>query len=263
MPETEGDPLAERSPVLFRLFGYYLHWYFWRRFRGVRIARAGLPDIEPGRPVIIFSNHPSWWDPAFFILMSNRLLPERLGFGPMDARALERYGLLRRMGVFGIDLDHPRGAARFLSVSLRLLSDPRAALWITAEGSFTDARTRPIRLRPGLAHLARRVEGATLLPLALEYPFWNESKPEALARFGQPLQSGGHHDVAGWTAVLETALTETMDRLAAESLARDPAAFVSLVRGAGGVGGIYDMWRRGRAVAHGQRVQLAHEEDVR
>ena len=64
-------------------------------------------------------------------------------------------------------------------------------LWITAEGSFTDARTRPVRLRPGLAHLARRVPGATIVPLALEYPFWDERTPEALCRFGTPMESGG------------------------------------------------------------------------
>ena len=44
--------------------------------------------------------------------------------------------------------------------------------------------TRPVRLRPGLAHLARRVPGATIVPLALEYPFWDERTPEALCRFG-------------------------------------------------------------------------------
>ncbi len=57
-------------------------------------------------------------------------------------------------------------------------------LWITAEGAFTDHRARPVALRPGLAHLARQVPGAVILPLALDYTFWNESRPEALLRFG-------------------------------------------------------------------------------
>ncbi|MDQ2801746.1 MAG: lysophospholipid acyltransferase family protein, partial [Pseudomonadota bacterium] len=182
----DADPARVRSDKLFWLFGWYLRWYFWRHFRALRLSRSGLPDIPIGRPLIVFSNHPSWWDPALYILLQTTLLPGRHGFGPMDAAALGKYGLLARMGVFGIEMGTPRGAARFLRTSLGLLGDPRTVLWITAEGAFTDPRTRPVRLRPGIAHLARHVPGAVLLPLAIEYSFWNESRPEALVRFGPP-----------------------------------------------------------------------------
>ena len=261
-PETSEDPVAVRSQTLFRAFGLYLRWYFFRNFRAVRVSRAGLPVLPDGRPVIIFTNHPSWWDPAFFILLSNVLLRDRIGFGPMDAASFAQYGILRRMGIFGIDLGTARGAARFLDVSLRVLRDPRAALWITAEGHFTDPRLRPVRLRPGLAHLARRVPDAVLVPLAIEYGFWNERKPEALCRFGQPIAAGRDRDVAGWTAVLEEALTATMDALAAEGATRNPALFESLVQSGGGIGGMYDLWRRGLALVQGKRVRLSHEEEV-
>ncbi|MBV8911654.1 MAG: lysophospholipid acyltransferase family protein, partial [Acetobacteraceae bacterium] len=107
--------------MLFFAFGWYLRWLFYRRFHAVRISRTGLPAAPPGRPVIVCSNHPSWWDPAFFILLQTRLFPGRTGFGPMDAAALRKYGVLERMGVFGIELDTARGAARFLSTSLRIL----------------------------------------------------------------------------------------------------------------------------------------------
>jgi 1-acyl-sn-glycerol-3-phosphate acyltransferase len=258
MPDE--DPLAVRSAFLFRPFGLYLRWYFWCSFRGVRVSRTGLPALPVGRPVIIYTNHPSWWDPALFILLSNTLLRDRVGFGPMEHQALGRYGLLRRMGVFGIDPASPRGAARFLDVGQRVLSRPDSALWITAEGEFTDPRARPIRLRPGLAHLARRVEGAVLVPMAVEYTFWNERKPEALVRFGAPINAGRGRSVSEWTAVLEAELTRAMDALAAESAARNPKLFVSVLRGTGGVGGIYDLWRRARAWTAGRRARLLHED---
>ena len=156
---SRDDPLAARSPLLFWLFGWYLRWFFWRRFRAVRVSRAGLPRAPSGRPLIIYSNHPSWWDPALYILLATKLFPGRPGFGPMDHESLGRYGVLERMGVFGIALNTPRGAARFLATSLRVLSDPAGILWITAEGAFTDPRRRPVHLRPGIAHLARRVPG--------------------------------------------------------------------------------------------------------
>lgn len=254
-----GDPLTRRSPLLFWAFGWYLRWYFWRRFRAVRVSRAGLPWPKPGRPLIIYSNHPSWWDPALFILVCTLCFPGRPGFGPMDLKSLGRYGLLERMGVFGIDLDTPRGAARFLDTALRALANPASIIWVTAEGAFTDPRLRPVRLRPGIAHLARRIPGAVILPLAVEYSFWNESKPEALVRFGAPIETSRDFSVAEWTARLETELTGTMDALAADSAARDPAAFQTLLRGSAGVGGIYDVWRRIRAWATGQRFDAMHD----
>ena len=255
----EVDPLARRSERLFWAFGYYMHWYFWRRFHAVRVSRAGMPLVPPGTPVIIYSNHPSWWDPALYILLCHKLFPGRAGFGPMDAAALGKYGVLEKMGVFGIELDTPRGAARFLSVSLRVLSDPGSTLWITAEGHFTDPRVRPVRLRPGLAHLARRVPGAVIVPLAVEYGFWNESRPEALARFGAPIETGRERSTGEWTTHLERELARTMDALAAESAERDPALFQALVRGGAGIGGVYDMWRRVRAWSGGRRFDASHE----
>jgi 1-acyl-sn-glycerol-3-phosphate acyltransferase len=263
-PPSEGDPVAARSARLYRAFGWYLRWYFYRRFHAVRLSRTGLPRAAllaavAGRPVIIYGNHPSWWDPALYILLDTLLFPGRCSYGPMDAKALGKYGLFERLGVFGIALDSPRGAARFLSTSLDVLSDPGNVLWITAEGEFTDPRRRPVRLRSGIAHLARRVPGAVILPLAIEYTFWNESKPEALARFGPPIESGGG-TVAEWTVRLEEELAQTMDALTAESVQRDPALFEQLLHGQVGVGGIYDLWRRGRALAAGRRFDPRHEE---
>ncbi len=252
------DPRERQSPFLFWAFGWYLRWLFWRRFNAVRVARDGMPAAPAGRPLIICTNHPSWWDPAFFILMQTLLFPGRRGFGPMDAEALGKYGLLERMGVFGIALDSRAGAVRFLDVSSRILSDPANVLWITAQGSFADTRTRPVRLRPGIAHLLRRVPDATVLPLAMEYTFWNEGKPEALARFGAPIAAGRDRSVAEWTALLEAELTREADALAADSEKRDVRRFHRLMEGSAAVGPIYSLYRRMRSVLTGRAIDVTH-----
>jgi 1-acyl-sn-glycerol-3-phosphate acyltransferase len=257
------DPLAARSPALFSLFRLYLHWYFWRHFSGVRLSRAGIPDAHDGRPIVVYTNHPSWWDPALFILATEKLFPGRVAVGPMDRTELSRYGLLRRMGVFGID-STPRGAAVFLRVARAALARPGHMMWVTAEGKFTDPRVRPILLRPGIAHLPRHLPDAVFLPAALEFSFWNESRPEALIRFGAPVDiagGAGSASVGLWKAALEQGLTQTIDALAAESMTRDATLFVSLLRGTAGVGGIYDIWRRIRALAGARPFSARHERE--
>jgi len=256
VPETD-DPLAARSPVLLALFRWYLHWFFWRRFSGVRLSRGLIPDNPAGRPVVFYTNHPSWWDPAMVMLVSPKLFPDRIGFGPMDAEALGQYGLFRRFGVFGVERG-ARGASRFLRTARAGLAHSRAALWITAEGGFTDPRRRPLVLRPGIAHLARHVPDAVFVPVAFDYMFWNESRPEALLRFGAPVHVAGL-GVEAAQAALTAALTETLDALAADGATRDPSRFVTLLHGAGGVSAIYDTWRRARALRQGRTFDPRHE----
>jgi len=252
------DPIAARSAFLVALFCRYVRRDMRRKFHALRLAHADPLALPPDRPAIVYSNHPSWWDPAVFFVLHQRCFPARAGYGPMDADALERYAVFRRLGVFGVE-PGARGAARFLEVATRVLEHPANVLWITAEGAFTDVRKRPVRLRPGIAHLARRLPGVMLVPLALEYTFWNESKPEALVRFGRPMAADAGLSVTDWTHRLEAALTEAMDALAAATMMRDPALFEGLTRSTVGVGGPYDLWRRLRAATTGRRFDPSHE----
>lgn len=251
--------VRQRRAVLVRFFTGVMTRRLRGAFHAVRLARDGHPRVEPGRPVVVYLNHPAWWDPALIMLLADRLFPARPGFGPIDAASLARYRFMARIGLFPVQ-PGPAGAAAFLRQSLGVLADRRAMLWVTAEGTFTDPRRRPVRLRPGVAHLARRLPQAILLPLAVEYPFWDESTPEALARFGPPIDAADHAglDVRRWTALLEDGLADTMDALAADALTRDPARFVTLLGGRVGVGGVYDLWRRAAAALRGRRFHAGH-----
>jgi 1-acyl-sn-glycerol-3-phosphate acyltransferase len=239
----------------------YLHWYFRRRFEAVRVLSAVVPPQFAGRPLVIYCNHPSWWDPALMLLALPKFFPGRRGYGPMDASSLVRYRLLQSMGIFGIDTDSPTMAADFLRVAKSILSAPDSLLCLTAEGAFTDPRLRPIRLRRGLAHLARANTKAVFLPLALEYCFWNESKPEALMAFGTPVAAAEGATMAEWNGLLESALTQTMDRLAAASARRTADEFRVVHRGTAGVGGPYDLWRRAYAAVQGASFDVRHEPE--
>lgn len=251
--------LAARSAFVTWFMTLYLRWHARRHLHAVRVARTGLPAPDPGCGVIVYSNHPSWWDPVMFVLLQAHVFPGRAGYGPMDAEALGRYGVMRRIGVFGLEPGTRRAAVRFLRVGAGILQRPDTVLWVTAEGGFTDPRQRPVRLRPGVAHLLRSQPNVVAIPLALEFPFWNESAPEALARFGEPLASDANRGVAEWDALLADRLSATMDQLAGDAMTRDPGRFQSLVAGRAGIGGVYDVWRRALAVLRGQRPRLTHE----
>lgn len=253
------DPVARRSSALCRFFGAIMERRMRRDFHAVRLARPGWPVLPPDRPVIVCLNHPSWWDAALLIVMATTRYRDRPGYGPIDAAMLRRYRFMARIGLFGVEAGRA-GAAAFLRNGRRILADPRSMLWITAEGAFTDPRRRPVQLRPGIAHLIRGAPEALVVPLAVEYPFWDESTPEALARFGEPFDASAvaGRPVPDIAAALERRLETVMDALALDAQSRDPARFLTLIDGTAGVGGVYDLWRRARAWAGGQRFTPSH-----
>jgi hypothetical protein len=90
-----------------------------------------------------------------------------------------------------------------------------------------------------------------VLPLALEYAFWDERAPEAFACFGPPIFiSNGHEKTpAEWTETFASALEKTEDLLASCVQTRKVDAFQPLLSGVSGTSGIYDLWRALKAFA--------------
>jgi 1-acyl-sn-glycerol-3-phosphate acyltransferase len=257
-PRFAEPPAFSRR--LFRFFAPWLRRHFAKNFHAVRLSLAGAPPEPDGRPLVFYSNHPSWWDPVLYMVLADACLPGLAGYGPMEAAELERYGILKRLGVFPVDSSSSRAGVQFLRSAQAVLGRERSSLWLTPEGEFADARERPLRLKSGLAHLAKRLDDAVLVPLALEYPFWTESKPEALARFGAPIETKHHAglDVEAWTRLLSVRLEETMNELASEAISRRPERFRTLVGGEAGVGGVYDLWRRLKAALTGRDFRAEH-----
>ncbi len=254
-----GATLPRRSERLWKLFAAYGRWYLRRHFHAVRLA--GDPPVMPAdAPVIVYLNHPAWWDPMVGILLAERFMPRRRHYGPIHRDALEKYRFFEKLGFFGIDPSRASGAATFLRMGQQITRHDDAAMWVTAQGRFTDARRRPVELQPGLAHLARRARRGVLLPLAIEYTFWTERLPEALVRWGEPVDIGAHQHLAvrQWQGLLTDRLTGAMDELAARSEARDPAVFGTLLDGSAGVGVFYDLWRRARARVTGRAFSAEH-----
>jgi 1-acyl-sn-glycerol-3-phosphate acyltransferase len=208
--------------------------YFTRHMNALRIAPWGMPAVPQQGPVIVYSNHPAWWDAAVYILAADRFFPAYESYAPIDAAMLKQYGIFGRIGAFGVDLESPRGAADFLKAGAEILSVPNRALWITAQGRFGDVRERPLGLKRGA---------------------------EAFIAFGEPLRAQDLLNLARPARLerLESELTRTLDHLSADVQSRDPARFRAVLEGRAGIGGLYDGWRRMAAALRGRTFDPSHE----
>ena len=244
------------QPVL-RFFRWIVRGYFRRHFHAVRVSEAARWVDLPEGPIVVFANHSSWWDPMVSVLLAREFLSKRHHYAPMDAAALERYGILKQVGVFGVELKSARGAAQFLRTGLDILKN-HGVLWVTPQGRFADARERPLEFKPGLAALAAKVKGGcTVLPMAIEYTFWDERLPEVLLHFAEPICVRGE-SAAELDEVLKSALLAAMETLRSKAVARDPAGFAVIANGRVGTGGFYEAGQRMLAKLRGRRYQAEH-----
>lgn len=240
-------------------FRQYVRRFIGRNFNAVRIANMASLIEAPRRPLICFVNHPGWWDPMAAVLITDELLTGRRFFAPMDAVALRHYPILERVGFFPLERDTVGGTREFLRRSRAILEDDQAVLWLTPTGRFTDVRERA-PFMGGLGHLSMSPSAISLLPVAVEYTFWNERRPELLIEFGDVIDSTElPSDKLARTSRLEEELDRVQTSLAEKAVERDPHRFTTVVTGAAGVGGWYDGYRRMFAWMSGSPFQSRHE----
>jgi len=214
--------------------------------------------IDESAPIIAFANHPSWWDPIVAMLLQTKYFSNRTFYAPIDADALENYRIMAQLGFYGVRMQRFDGASEFLRVTKAILELKKVTIWITPEGQFSDVRDHSLSLMPGLSHLASKIPGVTFVPVAFEYAFWNESRPQIFARFGAPICQQSGLKKGEWSDLLTDRLRQTQTDLAQSVIARDPKAFEYLVASRPVRLGWYDYGRSWSARLRGKPFDPRH-----
>ena len=246
----KSDRLPQISPSLLRIFGRYSTGYLKRHFHSIRLLRAAGPPSEVDAPLVVFLNHAAWWDPLVCLFLARQFLAERDCYAPMEAAALARYGFFRRLGFFPVESGTIRGGGQFLRTSRAVLERSVSALFLTPQGKFADVRA-PLVFAAGLEHLAALSPDAFFVPLAIEYSFWEERKPEVLLAFGAAQR-------AGQPGALVERLRAVQLKLAAAAQSRAPNEWKVLLQARSGVNRPYDLWRWARARLRGEAFRADH-----
>lgn len=219
-------------------------------FHTVRIAhgsRAVLERLASGdRPALVVLNHASWWDPILALILWREFFPRREPYGPIDRDELQRFGILKKVGLFGIDPDEPASMAAMRDYLIDLAArDPRLALVVTPQGHFADVRDE-ITPRPGAAAMAAMLLPDRAVSVAVEYGFWVDQKPEIFLRAVEI--DCTEASTLGWHRRITDAMRANQTALAPLVRARDARAFEPLsslfAPKVTGTNPIYDLWLR-------------------
>ncbi len=274
------DELIEATPAprVQRVFAWYATRLLRKRFAAVRcapgtvdaIATLGAPGAgaEPAEraPRLLAMSHASWWDPIVVSFLWRAHFSAAPVFAPMDARELNRFRFMRKLGIFGIDPDEPRSLPTMLRYLGRVTeTKPETVIAITPQGRFTDPR-EPLVIRPGAAAIAARLGVGTAVVLAVEYAFWNDAKPEVFLR-AERVAMPTAPTTSRWQDALERAMASNGAALAELVRRRDPAAFEDALARRSSVHPVYDLWLsltgRGRGIETTHRGEGAGQDGDR
>jgi len=178
------------------------------RTRVFGLARAR--EIVREAPVLVVSNHTSWWDPLVILHASQHLF-DADGHALMDAKNLRKLPFFALVGAFGVDLDKPADGAAAIKYAARLLDRPGRLVWVFPQGRERPITERPLGFRPGAAEIARVARRARALPVALRYEFSGEERPELYISIGEPMAP--ERDTEKARAMHEQAVEVELDRI--------------------------------------------------
>lgn len=171
---------------------------------------APVREIAASSPLLVISNHTSWWDPLVILHASEHLLGTE-GHALMDAKNLRRLPFFALVGAFGVDLDRPSDGASAVRHAARLLDRPGRLVWIFPQGDERPITERPLAFRGGSAHIARVAREAVTIPAALRYEHAGEELPRLYLSFGAPLPY--ERDVSAAAAAQESAVEQELSAI--------------------------------------------------
>lgn len=172
--------LADR--ILFRMLSH--------RFYALRIKNLEAFNEKRNKnfPCIIYAPHNNWWDGIVGYNLMRRAFHVR---PRMMIEELNRFPLFALIGAFPVNKASAQEAIKSLKYIANDLKEPDLGFWIFPQGIVRPPNYRPIEFQTGLAYVAQNVAknvgGVNLIPLAVNYTFLREDRPECLAEVGEPI----------------------------------------------------------------------------
>jgi 1-acyl-sn-glycerol-3-phosphate acyltransferase len=225
---------------------------------GVQLGALANAQIEPASPIVVYANHAGWWDPIVAMLVRQAYFSDRKLFAPIDLEALKKYRVMASMGFYGVKLNTFEGVADFLLTTKAILETPNCSVWITPEGRFCDVRDHSQPFMPGMAHLATKLPHTIFIPMAIEYGYWDQPRPQIFVRFGDWVRGDDAQGKGQWNEALTKSLRKTQSELSAAVISRDASQFNYLIESRPNRLGWYDYGRSWVAWARGEPFDPRH-----
>jgi len=169
-----------------RFFRWYTNYRIGRNFSQVQVKGDQPPS---GEPLLLVSNHFSWWDGFFMLWLNNRYLHRRFHVMMLEDQ-LSKNMILNKTGAFSIQRGS-RDALQSIAYARKLLTgearakgkhaffkNAPALVLMYPQGEIESQHTSVIRFQSGIEHIVKGIEGQiTLLMTVVLTDYFSAQKP--------------------------------------------------------------------------------------
>lgn len=145
---------ASHHPVIYPFFKLYAVWKIKRNFHLVSITG----DFEEKHlPVLLISNHISWWD-GFWAMYLNLKLFKRKFYFMMLEEQLKKHMFFNKTGGYSVRKGS-RSIVETLNYTAELLADKNNLVLIFPQGEIESIYHQTFRFEKGIEHVIEKVKG--------------------------------------------------------------------------------------------------------
>ena len=206
---------AKTSPFWLWVADRFFYGMLENRFYAFRFKGAEkYYEKEPEVPIIFFAPHSNWWDGIVGYNICNRIFKKEIR---LMVEELNRFPLLRRGGAFNVNKKSPQASMEAIRYSVDVLGDSKSILYLFPQGIIKPPNYRPIELQSGMTYIAEKAAKkygkVALMPIAVNYFFLRDNRPEVLVEFGDLIYlNDDKPDRKEFTKYLSNVLEELCDK---------------------------------------------------
>ncbi|HOO98004.1 MAG TPA: lysophospholipid acyltransferase family protein [Bacteroidales bacterium] len=142
---------ASHHFFLYPFFRFYSVWKTRRNFREVKLT--GDFD-DRGLPLLVISNHFSWWDGFWTVYLNEKKFHRLFHFMMLEEQLLKNM-FLNKSGGYSVKKGS-RSIAETISYTTELLRDKKNMVLMFPQGEILSIHTPELRFEKGIEHIIKR-----------------------------------------------------------------------------------------------------------
>ena len=202
---------ANKNIVLERMFSVYNKHILKKQFYKIHIKGINnITNRDKNLPSIMFGNHSNWWDGFLAFYLSFDLWKSDQ-YLMMDIKQMRKYKFFKWIGAFSVNRESALESYESVKYAADLLKGRNTMLWIYPQGEMLPNDMRPLRFQNGLSKLLEMTGKVNLIPIAFNYEFIMEQRPEVFIHVSEGITVDEKLPKPDKTAYLNKVLTALLD----------------------------------------------------
>ncbi|MBN2522035.1 MAG: lysophospholipid acyltransferase family protein [Bacteroidales bacterium] len=170
---------AKHHPILYTFFKLYTLWKIKRNFNSIVITGD---HNNKDLPVLLISNHISWWD-GFWAMYLNMKIFRRRFYFMMTEEQLKKYMFFNKTGGYSVKKGS-KSVVESLDYTADLLSNGDNLVLIFPQGEINSLYARNFRFEKGLEYVLKKIRSKVHIIFTVNLPdYFSCTKPTVFMYF--------------------------------------------------------------------------------